>query len=172
MFLQTSPVQSEPSHIVTFITSRFLADPDQFAELAQREARQSQVTAFDPPATVGAGCTLLFTEPRPAHSRVRETIFKVAPGGSIADTVEDKDVSDPLDRDPDAYDVAASSPGRRYSLSKHLPAGGEGPSVTLPSEHCLQQLEAEVRRPFVYDVTNEVRVMSFLYLYIKFQILS
>ncbi len=94
-------------------------------DTARNEAQSSQARLYSEPPT---GCTLVFTEPRPAHLRIKERILASA-GFSVKQNDQE--------------------------LTKSV--GVKDRETSELSDHFISQLTAEARRPFAYDVSNEVR---------------
>lgn len=89
-----------------------------------------------------AGCSILFTEPRPAHDKIRARIFGARAEDSSA-------VSTLSDGSRKADRVTASLEDAYVDNA----LGGQNEGA---SEPYFDALVAEVKKPFVYDSSNEV----------------
>lgn len=118
---------------------------EEFLVQVKETVQASLARVSDPPPI---GCSILFTEPRPAHDKIRTRIFGTRSVSTDSVTAEDDTGSVPSDTKThdrasinleDAYDENSTIVGRIST-----------------SEPFFEALLVEAKKPFVYDCSNEV----------------
>ena len=95
-----------------------------------------------------AGCSIVFTEPRPAHDKIRARIF-----GTRTVDADSEGVTGGVPNSSPKTDRVSANLADKYD--ENMLGGKE-----VASEPFFEALLAEVKKPFVYDSSNEVWYVS------------
>jgi len=141
------------------VLSRCLEAKDDFLSQVKESVQASLSRVAEAPP---AGCSILFTEPRPAHDKIRTRIF----GTRSVDTDGEYATG--------AVSVSSSSSNTdrvSTNLADKYDDNMMMGSKEGASEPFFEALVAEVKKPFVYDCSNEVSIMTYIIIshtFIKF----
>lgn len=118
----------------------FNISKDEFIAAAEKDAKSSLVRLYERPSPE---CTLIFTEPKPAHGKVKERLFKLHNLTNSRGEANEGKLSGRASMGPDDDDNSLSV-GRAAVVSE--------------SDVYLEQLITEVKKPFMYDAAVDVDI--------------
>ena len=134
----------------------FNEDKIEFITRAEKEAKSSLLRLYEQPSS---DCTIIFTEPKPAHNKLKERLFKIHNVNINSTKTGDDHLSERSPASPNLLqtsthsNINGSTPivkGQDFFSPRH--SAGE----VSESDVYLEQLVTEVKKPFLYDTNNSV----------------